>query len=136
MDELQRVAYIFSYDLALQTPEYRFRVRYDLNHSFGFSPDGRYLVVTGRDRTNGISGSANDSGVLYLHNIADNITIPFAIRLPFFLASVTYDWTADSQWLALAMDDNLIALVAPDERYVQTIVHPYGACTSVAWLEE
>lgn len=134
VDEVQKMAYVFSYDLATHQPTLRLQVRYDLNHSFSFSPDGRYLIVTGRDRSS--VSSTDDSGVLYLHNIADNTTIPFAIRLPFFLSSVTYDWTADSNWLMLAMDDNLIALVSPDHNYVQPITHNYGTCTSVAWLQE
>jgi hypothetical protein len=134
VDEVQKMAFVFSYDLSTRQPALRVEVRYDLNHSFSFSPDGRYLIVTGRDR--GSVGPADNSGILYLHNIAANTTVPFAIRLPFFLSSVTYDWTDDSNWLVLALDDNLVALVAPDYDYVRPIVHPYGTCTSVAWLQE
>ena len=134
VDEVQKMAYVFSFDLGLRTTSLRLQVRYDLNHSFSFSPDGRYLIVTGRDQD--IEGLGDDSGVLYLHNIAANTTVPFAIRLPFFLSSVTYDWTDDSQWLMLAMDDNLIALVSPDDRYIKPITHTFGTCTSVAWLDE
>lgn len=133
-DEVRKMAFIFSYDIATQLPAFRLEVRYDLNHSFSFSPDGRYLIVTGRDRSS-VSG-ADNNGVLYLHNIADNTTTPFAIRLPFFLSSVTYDWTDDSNWLVLALDDNLVALVAPDTDYVKPIIHTFGTCTSVAWLQE
>lgn len=134
VDEMQKLAYVFAYDLATRLPSLRLQVHYDLNHSFSFSPDGRYLVVTGRDRHS--AGPGDDSGVLYLHDIAENATVPFAIRLPFFLSSVTYDWTDDSNWLVLALDDNLVGLVSPEADYVKPIIHNYGTCTSVAWLQE
>lgn len=134
VDEIQQMAYVFSFDLATREPMLRLHVRYDLNHSLSFSPDGRYLIVTGRDRTGQIS--ADESGVLYLHDIAANTTMPFALRLPFFLSSVTYDWTADSNWLMVALDDNLLALIAPEYGTIQPITHNFGTCTSVAWLDE
>ncbi len=81
------------------------------------------------------SMSSDDSGMLLLHDIAANRTSPFMTRLPFFLPSVVFDWTDDSQWLAMAMEDNLLGLVAPDEESVQLLSHGYGACTSVAWLK-
>ncbi len=134
VDELRKDAFVFSYDLATRQPQLRLQVRYDLNHSFSFSPDGRYLIVTGRDH--GSFAPRDNSGILYLHDIAANRTTPFAIRLPFFLSSVTYDWTDDSNWLVLAMDDNLVGLIAPDHHYVDVIPHSFGTCTSVAWLQE
>ncbi len=132
LDTTEQRAYVIRYDLEKRLPEVRLNMLADLNHSLGFSPDGRYLVMTGRDRR---STRPNDnSGVLLLHDIAANRTIPFMTRLPFFLPSVVYDWSDDGRRLAMALDDNLIGLVVPDERLVGLIPHSYGACASVAWL--
>lgn len=78
---------------------------------------------------------ASDNGaVLLLHDIAENKTFPFITRLPFFLSSVMYDWTEDSQQMAMVMDNNLIGVIEPDNGLVQVLPHNFGACTSVAWL--
>ena len=133
LDMRAQRAYVVLYDLAERLPEVRLSLLYHLNHSLSFSPDGRYLVLTGLDRRESMS-SAN-SGMLLLHDIAANRTSPFMTRLPFFLPSVVFDWTDDSQWLAMALEDNLLGLVAPDEQSVQLLSHGYGSCTSVAWLQ-
>ena len=80
--------------------------------------------------------AGDNSAIMLLHNIAENHTIPVVTRLPFFLPSVVYDWTEDGRWLAVAMEDGLVGLIAPDEGYVKLLPHGYGACTSVAWVQE
>jgi len=132
LEDLEYRAFVFRYDLTTRVPELRAQLLYGLNHSLSFSPDGRYLVLTGQDRDD---ATGDDHGALLLHDIAANRTTPFLTRLPFFLASAVYDWSPDGRWLALAMDDNLVALVAPDEGQVEMLPHTAGACTSVAWLE-
>lgn len=131
LDTFSRDAYVFSYDFRSGKTELRLQANYELNHSLGFSPDGRYLVLTGRDRSTTLPGDTD--AVLLLHDIAANQTTPFVTRLPFFIASVSYDWTEDSQWLAVAMDDNLVGLIAPAEKAVYPLPHRYGSCTSLAW---
>lgn len=128
----QRV-YAISYNLNERLSEVRLELPANANHSLGFSPDGRYLVLVGQDRQATIPD--NNSGVLLVQDIAENRTTPFLTRLPFFLPSVVYDWTADSRWLAVSMDDGLIGLVAPDSGYIKLLSHEYGACTSLAWLQ-
>lgn len=132
LDELDRRAFVFSYDLDEGMAQLRMDLLYNLGHSLGFSPDGRYLVLTGQDRDDFTSG--DDSAVLLLHDIAANRTIPFMIRLPYFLPSVVYDWTEDGRRLAMVLDDNLVGLFAPQEGHTEMLAHGYGACTSVAWL--
>lgn len=133
LDQRDQRAYIVHYDLETRLAEVRLDLIYNLNHSLSFSPDGRYLVLTGQDRN--VVVSNDDNAVMLVHDIAANTTIPLMTRLPFFLPSVVYDWTEDSRWLAVAMDDNLIGLIAPDEGYTRMLPHGYGACTSVAWLQ-
>ena len=127
-------SYVILYDLQTRLPEVRLSLLYNLNHSLGFSPDGRYLILTGQDRN--VITSGESSAMLLLHEIETNHTIPLLSRMPFFLPSVVYDWTEDSRWLSVAMEDNLIGLIAPDEGLSQLLPHSYGACTSVAWLQE
>jgi len=134
MDPVDMRAYVIIYDLETQRPETRLNLYYHLNHSLSFSPDGRYLILTGQDVWRTTAG--DNSAVMLLHNIADNHTIPVITRLPFFLPSVVYDWTEDGRWLAVAMEDGLVGLIAPDEGYAKLLPHGYGACTSVAWVQE
>ena len=130
-DDIAEEAFVFFYDLATGLPELRLTARADFNHSLGFSPDGRYLVLTGT----GYRPSDPDSNLapLLLHDIAANRTIPLLARLPYFLPSVVYDWTSDGL-LAVALDENLIGLIDPDRGGVRLLGHNQGACTSVAWL--
>lgn len=134
LDDMTRRAYVFLYDRASQALELRLDLLYTLNHSLSFSPDGRYLVMTGQDRDSVLGN--DDMGVTLLHDIAANRTVPFLTRLPFFLPSVVYDWTEDGRWLAMVMGDNLVGIVAPDNGAVRLLPHNFGTCTSVAWVEE
>jgi hypothetical protein len=133
MDELGRRAYVFLIEPDTGRIELRLDMLYHLNHSLGFSPDGRYLVMTGQERQ---SSPANDNtGILLLHDIASNRTVPFLTRIPFFLPSVGYDWTEDGRRLVMALADNLVAIVDPESREVQPLSHGKGVCTSLAWVQ-
>lgn len=134
LDSAEFRSYVIVYDLNTRLPEVRLQLLYNLNHSLSFSPDGRYLVMTGQDR-NTVSPGDN-SAMLLLHDIEANRTIPLLSRLPFFLPSVVFDWTEDSRWLAVALEDDLVGLIAPDEQYTRLLPHSSGACTSVAWLQK
>ena len=130
-DSLNDEAFVFLYDIATGRPELRLTLPADFNHSLGFSPDGRYLVLTGT----GYQPNDPDSNLapMLLHDIAANRTFPLLARLPYFLPSVVYDWTPDGL-LAVALDENLIGLIDPDRGGVRLLGHNQGACTSVAWL--
>ncbi len=132
LNDIADEAFVFFYDLETGLPELRLTAGANFNHSLGFSPDGRYLVLTGT----GYQPSDPDSNLapLLLHDIAANRTIPLLSRLPYFLPSVVYDWTPDGL-LAVALDENLIGLIDPDRGGVRLLRHNQGACTSVAWLE-
>ena len=133
VDDLGQRAYVIFFDLATRLSEARLALDAEFNHSLGFSPDGRYLVLTGQGRRTTAPGDVN--GLLLLHDVAENQTYPFMTLLPFFLPSVVYDWSADGSRLAMAFEDNLIGIIAPDERGVAMLSHGSGNCTSVAWLQ-
>lgn len=107
---------------------------FTLNLSLSFSPNGRYVVMTGQD--NNATSPGNDASVLLMHNIEENHTTPFIPRTPFVLPAVVHDWSEDSRWLAIIMEDNLIGMVAPDSGYTRLLPRAVGSCTSVAWLRE
>jgi len=125
-------AFVFLYDRSTKRIELRLTLPADFNHSLSFSPDGRYLVLTGT----GYQPSDPDSNLapLLVHDIAANRTIPLLARLPYFLPSVVYDWTSDGL-LAVALDENLIGLIDPASGGVRLLRHNQGVCTSVAWME-
>lgn len=132
LDAVEQHAYVILYDLTTRRPEVRLELDAEINHSLGFSPDGRYLVLTGQGR----SATPNDAnGMLLLHDIAENRSYPFLTLLPFFLPSVVYDWSTDGSRLAIVFEDNLIGLVSPDDRAVELLSHGNGGCTSVVWLK-
>jgi hypothetical protein len=101
--------------------------------SFGFSPDGRYLVVV--EINSQLSNQSNAETILSLHDINHNETTPFLNRQLLF-PPYSYGWTPDSEWFAFLLEDNRLTLVAPDEHYVQIVSHDYGYCSSMGWLSE
>jgi hypothetical protein len=126
--------HIFSIDLNSRLPMLRLQTDFDIYHSLGFSPDGRYLVVTGRGDST--TSSSDPAAILLLHDIENNETTPFLMRQPAFIISTAYDWSDDSRWLTFVLADNLVVVVAPDEHYARPLIHNQGECTSVAWLNE
>lgn len=126
-------AYVLSYDLDTRVPVLRLDLLANPHHSLGFSPDGRYLLMTGHDQNRTRMGDG--SAVLLLHDLVENHTVPFVYRLPYFLPSVGYDWTADGRRLVMVMEDNLIAIIDPEQGDVQLLPHSHGSCTSVAWVK-
>ena len=132
-DEVAQDAYVFLFDRATGQSTLRLTLGADFNHSLGFSPDGRYLVLTGVPHASRAFG--DDLGPMLLHDIDANRTVPLLSRLPYFLPSVVYDWTPDGR-LLVALDDNLLGLIVPDTGQVRLLRHNAGACTSVAWLDE
>lgn len=132
IDRAEGNAYAFSYDLETGTPELHFDLPATPYHSLGFSPDGRYLLMTGQYRTR--YGPSGETAVLLVKDLVDGQTTPFIIRPPFFMPSVAYDWTEDSRLLAMTMGGNLVAIVDPERADVQLLPYNFGSCTSVVWV--
>ncbi len=129
-DEMR--AYVFSYDLETRTPQRHLDLLATPIHSLGFSPDGRYMVMTGQDR--GRVSRSDSSAMLLIHDLDENRTIPFLSRMPYFLPSAVWAWTQDSRHIALAMDNDLVAIIDMEQEKVQILRHSQGGCTSVAWV--
>lgn len=101
-------------------------------HFFGFSPDGRYFVATGAPEAD--STAPQDVIVYHLHDLARRETHTYVAGSSAFIPTFSFDWSADGEWLALVLNDGVISLVAPDYGYQHLILHDYGSCSSLAWV--
>ena len=126
---------IVSYDI--QTDDIEFRLKAGLDgehHTFSFSPDGRYLVVTSAvNRPQVFEDHYNN---IYLVDLETNQSQTFAGTPLAFAPSNSYDWSADGQWLVIAQENQTLTLTAPAYDYQQFIAHDLEGCTNVAWLNQ
>jgi len=100
--------------------------------SFGISPDGRYVLVSGAP-TDDFIGPQNVI-TYYLYDISRNKTKTFVAGMPSLGASYAFDWSADGNWLAMFMNNSAINLVAPAYNYQYLLQHEKGECSSLAWV--
>jgi hypothetical protein len=128
---VERQAYLFSFDRASRELALHLQVGYRSNHSFGFSPDGRWLVLTGSESD--VLGPGSTSEVVYLYDRARDQTERYLVKSSVLLPTNMYDWSADSRWLALLVDEKVLNLVEPEQNYQQLIRHDLGPCSSLAW---
>jgi hypothetical protein len=133
-------SYVIEYDLADGTMTARFSFRsepLDDRRLYGFSPDGRWLVV-GEPR----QATSPDGGAvweLFLHGIGD--LAPLGLTLNQTIVSESpwpadwlIDWSADGRWLALATN-GYIRLVAPGENYTLPLILDDASCTAAVWVD-
>lgn len=125
-------SYLFLVDLKNNLIENRLRLRTPVNHIFGFSPDGRYLVATG-STDDDFSGPGN-VGTFYLHDVTRNETQTFIAGVSSFVPTYNFDWSADGNWLVFILNNGAINLVAPEYDYQHVILHDFGNCSSIAWV--
>ena len=96
-----------------------------------FSPDGRWFMLS---TVNGEETAVT----ITLYEIAKErqevITIPFeGGAMPSSFRSNLYDWSANSQWLAILTPEG-IRFYQPDQQ-LQQQVPAFSTCTSLAWVD-
>ncbi|HEX6384050.1 MAG TPA: WD40 repeat domain-containing protein [Anaerolineae bacterium] len=129
----QNDGYIISFERETGRTALRLQLGLEPNHTLAFSPDGRWLAVTGS--SDDIIGRGAPMPTLYLHDIAANQTRTFITDSSNFApVSTLFDWSADGQWLLLIMDSGLLDLVALDHDYQRLLQHDFGQCTALAWV--
>ena len=112
--------------------ELRLEMSVQSEHAFGFSPDGRFIVLSGN-----LEGDANHMGIfnaLFIHNIEANETEIVETGLDSFSPAFTFDWSIEDEWMAYVYGNGFIWLYAPEYDYRELIVHDFGSCTSLAWV--
>lgn len=132
LDALGREAYVFSYNP--QTGELVLRLQSQVRpfHALSFSPDGRWLALTGSNNSEYRAGT--DTGILYVHNIATHETQTYISQFANFVLSPQYDWSADGRWLLFIIDDRILSLVAPDYHYQWVFAHNQRNCSTMNWI--
>lgn len=129
----QSTGHLFLVDWANGKTEWRLSFRIEGNHSFGFSPDGRYLVTTGVPLAGADApGTVN---AYFLHDIARNETHTVFTDVATSGPFSGFDWSADGQWLALLVDERFVHLTAPAYDYRQNVWLDLGSCSSIAWVD-
>jgi len=129
LDPLGREAYVFLYDRVTGSLNLRLQSEILPYHSLGFSPNGRWLVLTGFQ-----DDDVADSSTFVVHDIETNETQTFRSNLDGFMLSPLYDWSGDGKWLLFLVNDRVMSMVAPAYDYQMVEVHDQGFCTSLAWI--
>ncbi len=124
--------YLFTIDLENNLVENLLQFGSNTNHFLGFSPDGRYILLTGAPQ-NGFRGP-QDVVAYYLHDITRNKTQTFIAGASSLTASYSFDWSLDGNWLALSMNNGIINLIAPRYEYQYIVRHDFGDCSTLAWV--
>lgn len=125
-------AYIVRYDR--QTHQSRLLLQANASnlHSLSFSPDGRWLLVTGTDQHNNISQARS---MLFLHDLNNGTTQPIYLSEDGFFAGIfPYSWSPDGQWLAISPGNHRVMLLAPAYHYTQLVTMLPGDCMGIFWL--
>ncbi|MEM7114974.1 MAG: hypothetical protein AAF614_21230 [Chloroflexota bacterium] len=132
LDRSEQVAYIWSFDRATSDLTLRLSLGYAFGHAFSISPNGRFLFLQGVGAGDSTNPNSNTVALLDLETGEEE---RFK-RIPtFFIPSATYAWSADSQWLALVMTPNRVALKALEHDYIELIPAEGNNCLSVLWLD-
>jgi hypothetical protein len=128
----RNAGYLFLVNWVTGQVSYRLPIGFSREHFLGFSPDGRYLLVSGsqQNRAQGFGAITP----VYLHDIDANATQTFSTGINPTFPSYPFDWSADGRWLAFVLNQGTINLIAPEYGYQQLILHELGNCQSLAWV--
>jgi len=129
LNEFAREAYVFSYNLETDELKLRLQSLIQPYHSLGFSPNGRYLVLTGV-----VDNAQGDASIIYVHDLDTFETQTYFSEYVRFGFSPMYDWSADGNWLLFQVDERVLSLTAPAYQYQRVQAHDQGYCTSMAWI--
>lgn len=107
---------------------------FDVQRAYGFSPDGRWLVVGSRLGT--VDYNAETKWELYLHATDSAETVQFTLKTTDdWAADWLFDWTVDGRWLAITTG-GYVRLIAPSDEITYPLVFDNLNCTSAVWVNE
>lgn len=126
--------FIFSYNVETDDLQFLLDTGLGDGHSLGFSPDGRFLMVTGPKEDQQLF--SNRRSDVYLYDLDTGQVQIFAGTNLGFAPANTYDWSADGQWLVMAQENQTMVLAAPAYDYLQFIPHDLGSCSNAVWMNQ
>jgi hypothetical protein len=124
--------HLFFFDRATGEISHLLALQHRAGQAAGFTPDGRWLVVTGNSQADLIDASV--ATTLYLFDWAEQEMEPIYIRRAgHYPSDLAYDWSSDGRWLAALAGPDHVLLLAPEHGYRQLIRHDAGDCVSLIW---
>ena len=129
LDALGREVTVFTYDVASGGLDLRLQSLVHPFHTLGFSPNGRWLVLTGLGEN-----QRGDISTLYVHDIENDETRTYISENASFVLTPLYDWSADGNWLLFLVDDRVLSMAAPAYDYQRVLAHEQGNCTAMTWI--
>jgi hypothetical protein len=103
-----------------------FSLESEAMYSFDFSPEGRWLVVSGNDLT-------DSTAYMHLFETAGNGLHSFAYKMVFERPMHwAMDWSAGDEWLALP-DNGYVRLINPAGDYQDVVVPDGVGCSGAVW---
>lgn len=124
--------YLFSFDRASGAFKHLLTLDHNAGQSAAFTPDGRWLAVTGNSQADLIGSHL--ATTLYLFDWAQQEMESIYIRRStHFSGNPAYDWSSDGRWLAALTGSGHVLLMAPEHGYRQLIPHGAGDCVSLIW---
>jgi WD40 repeat protein len=124
--------YLFSFDRGTGELSHLLTLHHNAGQSAGFTPDGRWLVITGNSQTDLVS--AGVATTLYLFDWQEQAMEPIYIRRAgHYPSSLAYDWSSDGRWLAALAGSDYVLLMAPEDGHRRLIRHNAGECVSLIW---
>ncbi len=129
LDALGQEAYVFMVDQMTGNIDLRIQSPIQPYHSLGFSPNGRWLVLTGYQ-----DESIGGTSTFVVHDLESNDTQTYTSNQDGLMLSPLYDWSADGNWILFSVNDRVLSMVAPAYHYQLVQLHDQGYCTSMAWI--
>lgn len=125
------------YNLDDETLVKRFEIDgepFDTHRAYGFSPDGRWLVVGSRLAS--VDEDDPMKWVIYLHAADGTETSQFALQTTGgWTADWLFDWSIDGRWLAVTTG-GYVRLIAPADDISYPLVIDGLNCSSAVWVNE
>lgn len=124
------VSHLFLFDLPAQRLRYLTSLDDALSHQLALSPNGRYLAASTL-----VNPSNPISRDLKLIDLKTYDIQRYPLGEPVGFAFIGFDWSLDSEWLAVKANLGTVQLIHPQTGQRTLIEHPDSTCGNIAWLE-
>ncbi|MEM7335638.1 MAG: hypothetical protein AAF490_26405 [Chloroflexota bacterium] len=122
--------HLVMYDMLTESASYITQVTTGFQHLLAVSPNGRFIAVSS-DTTDDFQ--SREVAIVNLET--GEIQEAFLKGNSFFIG-LAMDWSADSEWLAIATDLDILQLFHLPTNQKYLLSHPHGNCDSISWLDQ